>query len=327
MAKHTEENFPPIYFTQNTPTELSRLQVTPSWPLVAPQSLFPGIHLSFTGVACIAPVKLYQSYLDNRYCRTAIYNDSENSNKVSDWAKVRHGVPQVSVLGPLFFLLHVNDLPKIINKTSASIIFADDTSILFAVPNLIDLNKNIHIVFTTLNKWLRANKLSSNFNKTNDVHFTTNRNVSINLKIGFSNNFITNSSYAKFLGVTMNNPLSWNNHTDSLVKKLSMAFYTIRNTKTYMSVLSLKVIYCTFFHLAMSYGIIFWGNSLHSSIIFRIQKKAIRIMEGCRNRVSCRNLFKKLQITNFALISQYILYLLMFVVQNIFFKQTMKITT
>jgi hypothetical protein len=112
---------------------------------------------------------LYQFYLDNRYCRTAIYNDSENSNKVSDWAKIRHGVPQSSVLGPLLFLLYINDLPKIINKTSTPIIFADDTSILFAHSNLIDLNKNIHIVFTTLNKWLRANQLFLNFNKTNYV--------------------------------------------------------------------------------------------------------------------------------------------------------------
>jgi len=58
----------------------------------------------------------------------------------------------------------------------------------------------------------------------------------------------------------------------------------------------------------------FWGNSSHSSMIFRLQKKAIRIMEGCGNRVSCRNLFKKLEILT--LMSQYILSLLMFVVQN-----------
>jgi hypothetical protein len=59
----------------------------------------------------------------------------------SNWAKVRYEVPQGSVLGPLLFLLYINDLPKIINKTSESIIFADNASILFAHSNLIDFNK------------------------------------------------------------------------------------------------------------------------------------------------------------------------------------------
>ena len=86
--------------------------------------------------------------------------------------------------------------------------FADDTSILFAHSNPIDFNKNSHIVFTTLNTWLRANHLSLNFNKTNYVHLTTKRNMTVNLKIGFHNNFITNSSYTKFLGVTMDNTQS-----------------------------------------------------------------------------------------------------------------------
>ena len=74
----------------------------------------------------------------------------------------------------------------------------------------------------------------------------------------------------------------------------------------------------------MSNGIIFWGNLSHTSIIFRIQKKAIRIMEGCGNRVSCTNLFKKLQIL--PLTSQYMLTLLMFVVKKKFFLLTMKVT-
>ena len=192
-------------------------------------------------------LQLYQSYLGNRYCRTAIYNDNENSNNVSNLAKVKHGVPQGSILGPLLFLLYINDLPEIINKTSALIIFVDDTSILFAHSNLIDYNKNIYIVFTTLNKWQRANQLCLNFNQTNYVQFTTKRNMSVNLKIGFKNNFITNGSCTKFLGVTMNNTLSWNNHIDLFMKKLSTACYIIRNAKTYMSVVSLKVIYYAFF--------------------------------------------------------------------------------
>jgi hypothetical protein len=93
-----------------------------------------------------------------------------------------------------------------------------------------------------------------------------------------------------------------------------------------MSVSSLKVIYYALFHLVMSYGIIFWGNPSHSSIIFRIQKKAIRIMEGCGNRVSCRNLFKKL--TNFAFdITIYVIFInVCGSKQKSFPKKTIKIT-
>ena len=99
----------------------------------------------------------------------------------------------------LYFFFYINDLPKIINKTSSPIIFADDTSILCAHSNLIDFKWNICIVFTTLNEWLRENKLPLNFNKANYVHFTTNIYMSVNLKIGFNYNFITYRSYTKFL--------------------------------------------------------------------------------------------------------------------------------
>ena len=92
-----------------------------------------------------------------------------------------------------------------------------------------------------------------------------------------------------------------------------MVCYIIRNAKTYMSFF-IKGDLSWFFHSAMSYGIIFCGNSSHSSIIFRIQKKALRIMEWIGNRVSWRNLFKELHIL--PLTSQYMLSLLMFVVQN-----------
>ena len=68
-------------------------------------------------------------------------------------------------MGPLLFLSYTNDLPMIINKTSSPINFADDTSILFTHSKLIDFNKNISIIFTTLNKWLGANQLSLNFKK------------------------------------------------------------------------------------------------------------------------------------------------------------------
>jgi len=115
-------------------------------------------------------------------------------------------------------------------------------------------------------------------NKTKYVHFTADRNMPVNLKIGFNNNVITNSSYTKLLGVTINNTLSWNNHIDLIMKKLSKVCYIIRNAKMYMSVcfITKSDLLCLFFHSVMSCWIIFWGNSSHSSIIFRIQKKKKR---------------------------------------------------
>jgi len=93
---------------------------------------------------------------------------------------VSHGVPKVSILVPPLFLLYINDLPKIINKTSAPIIFADNTSILYAYSNSTYFNKNIYMVFITFSKWLRANQLSLNYNKTNYVHFKIKTNMSVN---------------------------------------------------------------------------------------------------------------------------------------------------
>jgi hypothetical protein len=70
---------------------------------------------------------------------------------------------------------------------------------------------------------VQGQPVSLNFNKTNYAHFATKRNISVNLKIGFNNNLITNGSYTKFLGVTMDNTLSWNNHIDLLMKKIGAA--------------------------------------------------------------------------------------------------------
>jgi len=81
-----------------------------------------------------------------------------------------------------------------------------------------------------------------------------------------------------------------------------------------MSLNTLKTIYYSYFNAIMNYGLPFSGNSPHSIKIFKMQKRIIRIMIGCKNRVSCRNLFRRLEILPF--VSQYILSLMFFVVKN-----------
>jgi hypothetical protein len=132
--------------------------------------------------------------------------------------------------------------------------------------------------------------------------------------IDYNNKLVACTSSMKFLGMSLNETLSWDNHIEALAKKLDTTCYIIRSAKTYMSTSSLKTIYYTPFHSIMTYGIIFWGNSSLGATIFGLQKEAIRIMEECGNRVSCRDLFRKFHIL--PLTSQYLLSLIMFAVQH-----------
>jgi hypothetical protein len=132
--------------------------------------------------------------------------------------------------------------------------------------------------------------------------------------IGYNNTFVACTSSTKFLGMSLNETLSSDNHSEALAKKYSKACYIIRSAKIYLSTSPLTIIYYTFFHSILTYGIIFWGKAPLGATIFRLQKKEIPIMEGCGNRVWCRDLFRKFHIL--PLTSQYLLSLLMFVVQH-----------
>jgi hypothetical protein len=100
----------------------------------------------------------------------------------------------------------------------------------------------------------------------------------------------------KFLGLHTGNTLSWETHLLQILHTLSVASYAIRSIKPHVSQEIPKIVYYANFHSSMSYGLIFWGNSTYSTEIFKIQKKAIRIIRESRGRDSCKDLFNNLKI-------------------------------
>jgi len=134
------------------------------------------------------------------------------------------------------------------------------------------------------------------------------------LNIDYDNKSISEITCTRFLGLTVNCTLTWTNHIDVLTKKLSSTCFLIQNIKSYLSLSAFKMIYHSLFHSVMSYGIIFWGNSPHSLVIFKMQKRVIRVLMGSGYRDPCRGLFKELKILTLA--SQYIFSLSLFVVLN-----------
>jgi len=108
--------------------------------------------------------KLIKSYLKDRYQRVFFLNNS--FKYFSKWESVKHRVPQGSILGPLFFVFYVNDLPKVISGMSKLILFANDTNIIVTNSDHYELKKNSNQVFIKINTWFKSNLLSLNFDKT-----------------------------------------------------------------------------------------------------------------------------------------------------------------
>jgi hypothetical protein len=257
---------------------------------------------------------LLESYLLNRYQRVHIFNSYSNSDTLSYWTKITQGVPQGLILGPLLFLMYINDLPKVIEPTAIPIMFADGTSIFIKSPNNIQLQSDPNTVFCQLNKWFRDNLIKLNLDKTYFIQFISKSICSSDIQIMIENKHISTVKETAFLGLIIDNALSWKGHIDYIIPKLSSACYVMRTVKPYVSHNTLKIIYYSYFHSVMNYGLLFWGSSTESIKIFKLQKKMIRVMMGYKSNHSCRDLFVTLGIL--PLSSQYIFSLLLFLNKN-----------
>jgi hypothetical protein len=241
--------------------------------------------LEFYGITGVI-FQLIKTYLQGRYQRVVLNNNYFSS--ISEWGKITHGVSQGSILGSLLFLLYINDLPHSINKNNKIVLFTDDTSLIISNPDLINFRDDVNKILQHIHEWFNANLISLNWEKTHFMHFASKNNFFSNFDIIYKGKKLTTVDSIKFLGLTLDSSLSWEKHVKAIVSKLSAATYAMRIVQSFMFLDSLQLIYYSYFHSLLTYGIIFWGKTHHSNAIFKMQKRIIRIMVGIRNRDFCR---------------------------------------
>ena len=216
----------------------------------------------------------------------------------SSYLNVTCGVPQGSVLGPLLFLIYINDLP---NSSSilAFYLFADDTNIYCEAEDLDLLQRIVNRELKKVKFWLDVNKLSLNIDKTNFIIFKSPKQPSsdmINIKVGSLP--IRKTCYVKFLGILLDENLSWKYHLTELSKKLARTCGMFFKVRHFLPINVLICLYNSLFSPFLQYGILVWGLTYESYInpVFLLQKWVIRAIAFERSTSHSPPIFSGLKI-------------------------------
>lgn len=217
----------------------------------------------------------FRNYL---YKRKHCVNYNGSNSKLLD---IHMGVPQGSILGPILFLIYINDIKNATNLNLLS--YADDTTVYKSGATLTDMIPEINNELDKLNQWFNSNKLSLNVAKTNYMVFTPNNNyVKSNQKIKIDGKEINQagndkqSKYIKFLGIYMDENLTWKYHIENMLTKINRSIYAINLMKNFLPKYALRTIYQTLVESHLNYGIQLWGNSTKCNKLEKTQKKVIR---------------------------------------------------
>ena len=135
------------------------------------------------------------------------------------------------ILGPLFFLIYIYDLPTLRNKDNNIVLYANDTSIVIPDANIDDFNLYANMLFNDINTWFKNNVLNLNFRKTHYLEFRSMKHYKINMHIHHNHNYIYSATQTKFLGLTIDDTLSWKHHIDQVIERMSSASCALRFIK------------------------------------------------------------------------------------------------
>ena len=241
--------------------------------------------------------KWFQDYLSNRYQIVEI------DNIQSELLKISCGVPQGSVLSPLLFLLFINDLPE--NLGLRVFLFADDTTLLATEKSekklMTKLNKELEGVCA----WFSANKLTFHPDKTNFIKFYGTSGPNFELKIG--NKKLEKigesepNSCVNFLGVKIDEKLSWKYHKETTFKKLSKNIMVLNKVKNELPKKTKLLIYNTLIKPHAEYGALIWHDDIKTgNTLDKLQKRAVRAITNAPYNEHTNPILKELQITKFS---------------------------
>ena len=234
-----------------------------------------------------------RDYLCNRK-QFVVYNNAK-----SYMGKVNIGVPQGSILGPLLFLLYVNDLSNVSMKLSF-IQFADDTSIFIKGGSLSEIALSMNSEMKNVTEWLRNNMLTLNVTKTNYMIMTTQgkRYNNDECKIIIDESIIDCVSNTKFLGIMLDDKLSWKLHINHICNKVSKAIGILVKARRILGIDSLVTLYNTLIKPYFSYCITLWGNTYktHLKKLEILQKKIVRILSFSDYNAHTSPLFRRLNL-------------------------------
>jgi hypothetical protein len=244
-------------------------------------------HYGIRGV----PLQWFQSYLSNRQQYVII-----DTNK-SQFATIKCGVPQGSILGPILFLLYINDLNSV-SKLLRTIMFADDTNLFLTGKSLVLLEKQLNEELIIINEWFKANLLSLNLTKTSYIIFANKKCQDINILI---NNVSISRQYdTKFLGIILTYNLNWSKHIDIVVNKISKCLGIISKVRHLLPLHITRILYLTLIEPYINYCNLVWCLPVktgHLDKIFRIQKKYCRLMTFSSFCAPSGPLFQQLRLS------------------------------
>ena len=244
-------------------------------------------HYGIRGVA----LEWFASYLNNRKQFVKVRQAE------SEQLTILCGVPQGSILGPLLFIMYINDIQNC--SICSKILYADDTNMFISGSDVNDLFRRMNIELEKLSDWLIANKLSLNVAKTHYVLFQPGRNTVHDVpQLTINGQSIERKSSTLFLGVVLDSKLNWHEHISYIKGKIAKNIGIINKVKRVLNVSTLRTLYYAFVFPYLSYCIECWGSAAktRTSPLLTLQKRCCRIITNSPPRTPSLPIFRRLNI-------------------------------